>query len=1132
MPDQAGTAQWLALEFAHLLAPLAGRLGDDGVLDTFEELGVRFPDAFLEQPAITAARATVTNADGDREELAAGLVAAIDAGDAAAMAGAALALVAQCAGTVASLDGLAAAIRSAGPTLPGISAAQVAELTTDLRGNLVALLLADRLELSPAAGAVLAVFGVLERTFQPGDADDPTRPPYEKVAVRLDRLAPALTDPRRLLRDLYGWGTASFDAERLFRVLETALGRLGLPALLVPPTATTPVTLQVFGLDLRPTVDGRGLRLDVVLPGQLDAAFPVEVSPPVWTAEVGVRGELPVGTTGEVRPPFSVGLTPPSGAPAGEVTVSLRGDGPEPIVVLGQAGGSRLEFDRFNLTGGLTVAAQPGGLAAPAFQGEITGGRLVVDASTGDGFLATILNGRSLDARFDLRLTATPETGVRFAGSTGLTVQIPVHGRLGPIETQAVYLAAALAGDSLEIETSAAFTVRLGPVQATVDRVGVRADIGFPEGGGNLGPAQLGFAFQPPRGVGLALDLDVVRGGGFLAYDPERQEYAGAVELELADFLALKGIGLLTTRMPDGSRGFSLLIVLTAEFPEPGLQLGFGFRLLAVGGLVGLNRTVRIPALMDGVRTGAIESLMFPRDVIANAPRILSDLRTFFPPERDRFLIGPMLKLAWGSPAVVTASLAVVVEIPGNIAFVGVLKVALPTERAPLLLLQVNFAGVVEPDQQRLYFSASLFESRVLHLTIDGDMGVLVAWGNDPNLVITVGGFHPSFDPPPLPFPTPRRISLDILNESNARIRASGYFAVTSNTAQFGAQAELYFKFSAFRVEAEIGFDALFQLSPFAFAIEVRASASLKAFGVGCFGINLRFALEGPTPWRAHGRGGVSLFFFDISADFDVTWGEHRDTLLPPVRVLPILAAELAKPENWQTRSPGVKPLVTLRRPAATEDELVLHPMGTLFVRQRAVPLDLKLDRVGAQRPSDADRFTVQVTGGTLAKRADAEELFAPAQFQDMDDAAKLSRPAFQRQHAGLELAPDGAALASARAVRRAARYEEIIIDTANRRASRRFTELAGGLFTHLLRGNSVSRSPLSRAQRSLKQPFAETIRVTGETFAVARTRDNTAAAPAFGSEAAAREFLAGRLVEDPGLAGTLHVIPGVEVNG
>src|SRR5918993_2211348 len=102
---------------------------------------------------------------------------------------------------------------------------------------------------------------------------------------------------------------------------------------------------------------------------------------------------------------------------------------------------------------------------------------------------------------------------------------------------------------------------------------------------------------------------------------------------------------------------------------------------------------------MEGVRTGALESVMFPQDVVANAPKIISDLRTFFPTQEGTFLIGPMAKLGWGTPTLMSVSLGVIIEIPGNIAILGVLKIALPTEDEAVLLLQVNFAGAIEFDK-------------------------------------------------------------------------------------------------------------------------------------------------------------------------------------------------------------------------------------------------------------------------------------------------------------------------------------------------------------------------------------------------------------------------------------------------
>ncbi|TCC47506.1 hypothetical protein E0H75_22270 [Kribbella capetownensis] len=841
-----------------------------------------------------------------------------------------------------------------------------------------------------------------------------------------------------------------------------------------------------------------------------------------WVVQLSGSAELPgFRITDDGLAFFTAG----AGIPNVELVLVPVPEGSRRLLI-GAADGTRLEVGEFFVSIGLRQVNDDTELRVMV---SLTDAAFVVGPDSADSFLRNFLPSGDSRIEFSTTVGWSSLNGFEVEGSGALETRIPAHVRLGPVTGTGIVLGLTAGDEGLDAKIGADLTVEVGPVSVVVQDIGLRLSVGFPRSGGNAGPLELAPAFKPPSGAGLAIDAGVLTGGGFLSFDPERGEYAGVVELELADFISLKGIGLISTRLPDGSDGFSLLIVLSAEFPEPGLQLGFGFKLLAVGGLVGVNRTVRMQALMDGVRSGAIESIMFPEDVVANAPRVLRDLQAFFPAQRDRFLIGPMVKLAWGSPALIVATVAVVVEIPGNVAFAGVLKLALPRDDTPILLLQVNFAGLIETDQRRMFFFAGLFESRVLHLTLDGDMGVLISWGEDANLVVTVGGFHPSYTPPPLPFPAPRRMHLDILSERNARLGLSGYFAVTSNTVQFGAAVDLYFKFSAFRVEGHAGFDALFQLSPFAFTAEASASVSLKAFGVGCFSISLRFTLEGPTPWRAHGRGSVSLLFFDISANFDITWGEHRDTQLPPVRVLPIVAAEFAKPANWQTLAPRSKPLVSLRQLPGSEEDLVLHPLGTLFVRQQAVPLDLTLDRIGAQQPSDVDRVTVEVTGGPLVKLADATESFALAQFQDMDDAAKLSLPAFQREHAGLELAPAGGALTSVHAVRRTARYEEIVIDSARPRVRRRFAVFQTRLFEHFLRGDSISRSELSQAQRSLRQPFTDAIRVTGDTFAVARTQDNTLAAPAFANETAARQYLARQLALDPELTGTLHVIPAAE---
>src|SRR6185437_9043872 len=183
----------------------------------------------------------------------------------------------------------------------------------------------------------------------------------------------------------------------------------------------------------------------------------------------------------------------------------------------------------------------------------------------------------------------------------------------------------------------------------------------------------------------------------------------------------------------------------------------------------------------------------------------------------------------------------------------GILRTALPADELAILVLQVNFAGVLEFDKQRFYFYATLFDSHVLFITLSGSMGVLFAYGDDANFVLSVGGFHPQFNPPPLPFPAPQRISIDLINESFARIHADGYFAVTSNTVQFGTHSDFFFGFSACSVSGSSGFDALIQFSPFHFIVEISTQFSVQVFGIGVYGVGIDVSLSGPTPWHVHG---------------------------------------------------------------------------------------------------------------------------------------------------------------------------------------------------------------------------------------------------------------------------------------
>jgi len=250
---------------------------------------------------------------------------------------------------------------------------------------------------------------------------------------------------------------------------------------------------------------------------------------------------------------------------------------------------------------------------------------------------------------------------------------------------------------------------------------------------------------------------------------------------------------------------------------------------------------------------------------------------------------------------------------------------------------------------------------------------------------------------------------------------------------------------------------------------------------------------------------------------------------------VPLLKQEFEKDDNWRAKLPaGSHLLVSLRKLDEQSERLVLHPVGTLQIAQRAVPLNLKIDKVGNRKVSDGNSFSVAVSSAGLSEtKAVPQEKFAIAQYQEISDDDKLSRPAFQKFDAGMVMSNSGRQLGSAKAVRRIVRYETIIIDSNFKRFVIRFFAFVGTLFGHFLAGASVKKSKLSKAYKKSLVPFDddERIQVDEPKYVVTAIANNKplAQGAVFPSEAMAHDYMMTHLADNPNDVGEVHVIPAFE---
>jgi hypothetical protein len=1135
----AGTLEILGRHLTLALRPLGEALGDP---DRFKQLMYRMGWRVTDLPPAYAALGTAIDTASTK-------LAAL--GDSP---------------SVDDVTALIGALKDAYQAIRGISDApggvDAGAFLAEIGERLFELLLTDYLALAaPSAYNLLCVLNVIQLEHS---ARSPERASFMRATFKWSELPKIVTEPLELPGRVYGWGTPDLNVQRVVDHLAKLFFALGFPvtvedsdddlgrayaaipgaepspavakSLILPfffgTVADVPVS-AAFALRDLPASDGKlpGLVLEPQIPETLPLTLALSDTVGLRvTAGTNVASQFGILVRpGEVsvRYPFESGTTPPSAG----IGVGFDFKPATPAMLFGSAGATRLELQGASVD---LSATSVNGVFEAVVGGQLTGFALVLAAGESDSFIHSLLGDGETRIDAPLGVEWSSRFGVRFKGSAGFEVAVHPHLSLGPVAIDELTVRLAVPAQhppDLLVELGATISGKLGPLQFFVKGIGLSAGTTFANG--NVGPFDIQLGFKPPNGVGLAIGGGGFKGGGFLVFDSEKGEYAGGLELEFQGVVAVKAVGILNTKMPDGSPGFSLLIIISAEFTP--IQLGFGFTLIGVGGLLGLNHTADYEALRAGIHDGSLNSVLFPQDIVANAPRIINDLKRAFPPLPDRFLIGPMAKLGWGTPALVSLEIGILLEIPRPaFAILGILRVTLPTQDAPILDLKVAFLGVVDFQKSQLSFDASLLDSHVVSMTLTGDMAVRVYWGDDSNLLLTVGGFHPAYTPPPMGLPALQRLAIDIF-PGTPKIRAESYFAVTSNTVQFGARVEVSAGASVFNIYGFMAYDVLIQRHPFHFIAEFTAMLAVRSGSSTLFGVKVDAMLEGPSPWHVKGTGSFEIGFvltITISVHFDVTLGDLLSLILPAAKVFPLLTAALEDAGNWRAVLPlGSSLSVSLRELSASGDALVLHPFGTLEISQKVVPLNLPIDRFGAQKPDDGKLFRISdvIVGSGPATTDSAKEQFAPAQFLEMSDAEKLSRKSFEKYDSGVRVGAGDRPRADYFTELDVA-YEVIYVPEKKKPVHFRLGQF---LFDSFVKGSAVAQSDLSFEKKSPSGLGTDKVAVAQEKFAVATTDDLTlhAEGMVFDSDAEAHAALRQAVTLNPALTDELQVVPTYQLS-
>ena len=505
-------------------------------------------------------------------------------------------------------------------------------------------------------GRVLKLVGIVRVVNAAGVG---LRQPYVRRQVDWSRIGTLLTDPLRGLRETYDWSTSAPEVRQLLGDFAGVLEGFGLQYTYFPPDAaqlafinagaTTPLPAdpgirldldQGFGvpagsqagvlLVIRAATADRGLALGVLPFVDYSASTTIADDDSLSLAIVadadfaqGIALTLAPGRAPVLEAGFATGTA--AAAPS-KVQVQLKippgTDQPERVLI-GTLDGSHVSMHTLIASAGAVVT----GSQLEAFaEFQLDRLRIVIKSDDSDSFIGSLI-GDGVSADLSLGMRVSSVSGFHFTGSGGLEVNVPVSVSFGPIALQGITIGLYPNAQGIAIVVGATIRGSIGPVTALADGVGFTLGMTFPDPPtGNLGPIDVGFGFKPPSGIGLSVDAGgVLTGGGFLFHDAAQGMYAGVMQLSLHERMTLTAFGLIATRMPDGSRGYSLIIFITAEDFRP-IPLGLGFTLQGIGGMVAVHRTFDEDVLRAGLKNDTLGTLLFPRDPVGNAPTLIATL--------------------------------------------------------------------------------------------------------------------------------------------------------------------------------------------------------------------------------------------------------------------------------------------------------------------------------------------------------------------------------------------------------------------------------------------------------------------------------------------------------------------------
>jgi hypothetical protein len=344
-------------------------------------------------------------------------------------------------------------------------------------------------------------------------------------------------------------------------------------------------------------------------------------------------------------------------------------------------------------------------------------------------------------------------------------------------------------------------------------------------------------------GMGLALKAGQVElSGAFVKLGPDEKstpkrlypEYNGVVMIKAGTF-SITAIGSYAY-VKENDDGYASLFIFGALEGKLGGPAFFYVTGLAAG--FGYNRGLVLPD-MDGVADFPLVAAASDPKKLGGLPpnpaKALQGLGSTVPAVRGNYWLAAGVRFTSFDLVNTTALLVVQFGQELEIALLGVSKITLPPPSASgastVKYAYAELAMQVKLLPAKGFFSATAVltpNSYVLDpaCKLTGGFAFYVWFGDHENagqFVLTLGGYHPDFDPP-AHFPRVPRLGFNWPLPGNVTISGEAYFALTPSAIMAGAGLQVLYSAGNLQAWFKAQMDALVSWAPFYYRLDISIS--------------------------------------------------------------------------------------------------------------------------------------------------------------------------------------------------------------------------------------------------------------------------------------------------------------------